>query len=186
METYKGFSIEITQDEYADSPRQWDNLGIMACFHNRYNLGDKVDFKSADFDSWAEMRKHIESEGAAAILTLRLYDHSGITLYVAGEGGYMQHESWDSGQVGFIYATRAQICKEYGVKRVSKKLLEKVYGILRSEVKTYDQYLRGDVHSFSIDKDGEKVGSCSGYFGYEYCLQSAKDDIDQVHSVQAA
>lgn len=38
---YKGYTIEITQDEYPDDPRQWDNLGIMACWHRRYNLGDK-------------------------------------------------------------------------------------------------------------------------------------------------
>ena len=37
MTKYTG---RITQDEYAESPRDWDNLGTMVCFHRRYNLGD--------------------------------------------------------------------------------------------------------------------------------------------------
>lgn len=40
MEEYKGYTIEIRQDELAGSPREWDNLGTMVCFHRRYNLGD--------------------------------------------------------------------------------------------------------------------------------------------------
>ena len=37
-------------DEMAESPREWDNLGTMVCFHGRYNLGDKHEYsKPRDF-----------------------------------------------------------------------------------------------------------------------------------------
>lgn len=39
-EDYKGYTIKIYHDEDAESPRDWDNLGEMVCFHRRYNLGD--------------------------------------------------------------------------------------------------------------------------------------------------
>ena len=38
--TYRGIDIEIHQEEYPESPRQWDNLGVMTCFHKNYELGD--------------------------------------------------------------------------------------------------------------------------------------------------
>jgi hypothetical protein len=37
---YKGIDIEIVSDEYAESPREWDNLGRMVTWHRQYTLGD--------------------------------------------------------------------------------------------------------------------------------------------------
>ena len=37
--------LVIWYDEMAESPREWDNLGTMVCFHGRHNLGDKHDYK---------------------------------------------------------------------------------------------------------------------------------------------
>jgi len=36
-------SVKILQDDvsWGDGPRDWDNLGTMVCFHNRYTLGDE-------------------------------------------------------------------------------------------------------------------------------------------------
>lgn len=33
--------VRIIQDRYASDPREWDNVGKMLCWHNRYVLGDK-------------------------------------------------------------------------------------------------------------------------------------------------
>lgn len=40
---YKGHTITVDHDDMGvtDSPRDWDNLGTMACCHGRYNLGDE-------------------------------------------------------------------------------------------------------------------------------------------------
>ena len=86
---------------------------------------------------------------------------------------------WDWGQVGFIYATKEVILKEFSKKRLSKKLLEKVEEILVNEVKTYDQYLTGDVWGYIIeDDDGEHLESCWGFFGHDYCEQAAQEMVD--------
>lgn len=39
-ETYRGCTIRIESDDSPESPREYDNLGTMVCFHSRYNLGD--------------------------------------------------------------------------------------------------------------------------------------------------
>jgi len=47
--------LKIEQDEDAEDPREFDNLGIMVCFHKRYNLGDKTDLSSDQFNGWDEL-----------------------------------------------------------------------------------------------------------------------------------
>ena len=38
------FVLEIVYDGCCESPREWDNLGKMVCFHGRYTLGDEHDY----------------------------------------------------------------------------------------------------------------------------------------------
>ena len=103
----KKFELEIEQDSSPDSPRTWDNLGTMVCFHKRYNLGDKTDYRSSDYDSWDELKQGIiENEGEVVILPLFLYDHSGITISTTPFSC-----NWDSGQVGFIFVSKHKIKK---------------------------------------------------------------------------
>jgi len=160
-ETIKDYTINIVQDELADSPREmWDNLGTMLCKHSRYDLGDK---------------NAIEPEKGAVILPLYLYDHSGITINTTGFSC-----NWDSGQVGIIYCNLDTIRKEYNVKRISKALRERVAKTLKSEVAVYDDYLTGNVYGFSIEKDNEITDSCYGFFGdYDgYVLEEARSIVN--------
>jgi hypothetical protein len=144
------YIINYDEDCY-DSPREDDNLGTMLCFHRRYNLGDSEQllnkkgyyYDSDNYDSWDEMEKAIKKENdIAIILPLWLHDHSGISM------SFGRTCSWDSGQVGFIFIDKETIRKEYNCKRINKKLLLKVEEILKSEVKYYDTYLRGEVYNF--------------------------------------
>lgn len=188
MEQYKGYNIKIEYDECSESPREWDNLGIMVAFHRNYDLGDKnhniqkdsyYNDKLGDYvncDSWEDIEKQILYAYPDAILVkpLYLYDHSGITISMSD-----YCDKWDSGQVGFYFTTRERIKKEFSCKRITKKVLDRVSDILKQEVKTYDQYLIGDVYYVDIqDKNGEDVECIGGFYGYEYALEESKSIID--------
>jgi len=133
-------------DHFADDPREWDNLGTMVCFHNKYRLGDSTDFKANDYESWNELHDAIKANGGVLILPLGIYDHGGITMYVG-----TKVDSWDSGQVGFIYCTEKDLERE----GLSKERAEE---ILRGEVKTYDAYLTGNVYVWGVE---QRVSACS-------------------------
>ena len=141
--------FRVYNDENPIDPREWDNLGTMACFHNRYRLGDSnLPFSSSDFDSWSEMEDYLwKSLDAAIVIPLFMYDHSGITIQA-----YPFDCRWDSGQIGFIYVTKDKLRQEYGVKKLGKKILTKAEERLRNEIVTYDQYVTGDVYGFEIVK----------------------------------
>lgn len=167
--------LSIIRSAEPINPREWDNLGIMVCFHRRYNLGDKHGYSSPrDFlkNLAAELGMcPVEVEDAtldnllghirdnAVILPLYLYDHSGITMNTTGFSC-----PWDSGQVGWIYVTDERVRKEYGT--LTAETVEQARQVLLGEVKVYDQYLRGDICGFVLkDTDGNHLDSCWGFYG---------------------
>ena len=166
------YRIDIIPDTDPSSPREWDNLGTMVCFHGGYNLGDEHEYRQKDYCGWNELEKDIiRNEDVGVIIPLYLYDHSGITMNTTGF-----HCPWDSGQVGFIFISKEKMRKEYSYKRVSKKLKKRVADYLRAEVATYDQYLTGDVYGYRItdtEEDSEK-DSCWGYYGSDECMSEAE------------
>ena len=272
----KKLKIEIYQDDMNESPREWDNLGKMICWHRDYNLGDKHDYKEPrDFYEamatkyatplleddgkyrdasqiayypWEELE---DSELLAIIqsnvvlLPLYLYDHSGITMSTKPFSC-----RWDSGHVGWIYCTKERLISETGyteaelfsmdkkripvvgervkiatrkdwgqtvliddshsivpenmihidfdhekaldfrkdeniiyttIERITEVLSSRAVEILKDEVKTYDQYLTGDIYGYQCFKAVEniaeyddeddiiytKLDSCWGFYGLE-------------------
>jgi hypothetical protein len=180
-----GYKIEIHQDEDPESPREWDNLGTMVCFHRRYNLGDKNHgYKSTDYNSLNELEADIyKNEKPVVCLPLSLFDHSGISISVGAPTC-----QWDSGYVGFIFISREKALKEYGVKRITKKLRDKIKSYLINEVKNYDSYLTGEVYGYIVyDENGEEKDSCWGFVGdIKYCIEEAKHSVPDTYEKQLA
>lgn len=165
-------TLKIIHDEDYDSPRDWDNLGTMVCFHRNYQLGNKHKFNTPeDFLSEIDNNNHV-------ILPLYLYDHSGITISTTPFSC-----PWDSGQVGWIYVSKEKIRQEGYGQKVTKKIIEKIKDILKAEIKTYDQYLTGEVFSFIVEENGEIVDSCGGFYGRDWEENGIKDYIpEELHS----
>lgn len=226
--------LQIIRDDNAPNPRlEWDNFGHMACWHNRYNLGDSTKSKNRNHfepihSNTEDMLRHITGSHPddeefeeiftewlpnekdrrerynkvmetiwdrayklAVILPLRLYDHSGITMSVGSGAHWQDPGGWDSGQVGWIYATEEDAKTNWGIEnwnetteRDGKTITYKEFSeiLLRGEVETYDQYLTGDVYGFKLIKktpktwvnkedpteeeeeiDEEEVDSCWGF-----------------------
>ena len=172
-ETYEheGVTVSIYYDEDAESPREWCNTGTMVCWHRRYNLGDEQ--ASLDYDSMEELAASLD---ARIILPLYLYDHSGLSM---STGSF--NDPWDSGQVGFIYATADDIREAFMVKRITAKVAAQAEESLRSEVSAYDSFLQGECYGYIVDRDGDDEGSCWGFVGdIDYCKQEANSVAEYV------
>jgi len=189
------YTVTIARDEFPENPRTaFDQLGRMVCWHNHYSLGDEhgyetplvlmhtlsglySDTPAEDLTEAQRDRIHDAANEKAIILPLYLYDHSGITMRCT-----QFNCSWDSGQVGYIYITLAELREYYSVKRVSQKLYNRAIKGLEAEVAEYDQYLTGDVYHYNIVKNvnDEKVviDSCGGFYGQdEYMLDEIRNVI---------
>jgi hypothetical protein len=164
------YTYTIEQDEVFESPREWCNLGTMACFHKRYRLGDEHNLSIEEVQEIADSKDYIS-------LPVYMYDHGGITINTTGFSC-----PWDSGQLGIIFVSKEKVKEEYGVKRISSKMYKRIEQYLKNEVATYDQYLRGDVYYYVIkDEDGEIVDSCGGFYGEEDCISEAESQVKWLH-----
>ncbi len=174
------YVYKIVTDDTPESPREWDNLGTMACWHLRRYLGDvqpKVDIQEylAELIGWEGDKQQAVynywfGRGKGTFSELHDYAHRqlkeriqeefdkqfiSLPLYLYDHSGITMRTGpfscpWDSGQVGLIYVSKAKVREEYGIKHVTKAWEEKVRTYLEGEVETYDQYLTGDVWGFRL------------------------------------
>lgn len=175
-----GNVLEIYQDEYPINPRKEDDghIGIVAIFHNSYDIGDEdIPFSSDDFKGWDEMEDHIMNKLKAVVcLPIYMYDHSGITIGIKPYSC-----KFDSGQVGFIYTTLKRL-DSLGVNlKEGETWAAYVAGLtlsLEAEIKTLDEYVTGDVYGFQVkNAHGEQVDSCTGFYGNNFETNGILDNI---------
>lgn len=162
-------TIHIFSDDNPESPREWDNLGTMVCFHQRYNLGDK----DHDFRSWDDLNDYFK-DNPSIVVFICAYEHGGITIspYVPSETtlGYPFCDRFDSGWLGCVFVTLEDIRKEFGWKYVTGKRGKKIKQYLVSEIETYDMHLTGDVYGYEVvcNTCNELLDSCWGFYGHDH------------------
>ncbi len=182
----KKYELKIEQDNDPMNPRtEWDNITTMLCFHKRYDLGDKNPYKSSDFDSWEEMKQQIEQDHKVLMIKpLYLYDHSGITISTSSFSC-----QWDSGQVGWVFIDEKKL--QYITGDSSGHNETNLEEIIDSDVKTYDQYITGEVYRYELYEietcslgceHKTMIESCGSYYSEEECESEGnsvmKDYVD--------
>jgi len=170
--------LRIYPDTSGDSPRDWDNLGHMVCWHGRYTLGDKHSFKTPD-----DFTQFVKEQGKdIVLLPLYLLDHSGLRIRTRSFSD-CDPGQWDSGQVGWIYATsedakKAWGCKDNEVVGLTAENITKIREVLQEEVEVFDQFLSGDVYGFQVVEEEtcatcghteeRHIDSCWGFYGDDW------------------
>jgi hypothetical protein len=156
-----GKTIKIWQDEDAESPREWCSDTVFIIRGTRVMSPDE--YSDGDFPP-----------AGAISLPVWHYTHSG-SMYQANETNPFSCP-WDSGQAGFIWITREDARKDYGVERISSKLLTQIYDRLRGEVEVYSDWANGQVFGYSIhDEDDEVIDCCGGFYGdWDHAIEEAK------------
>lgn len=193
------YTYHIEHDESCPSPRENDNLGTIAAWHRRHTLhDDHCQPKGPEgFTRWlAEMTGTAWGDTSDAVcrriadreyivLPVYLFDHSGLALSTSPFG-----DPWDSGQVGYIFCSKADARNEWGVKRLSKKREMQVIDQLKAEINEYSQWLGGDCWGYMIDSvspdDPEEViaegiDACWGFIGREYCEEEAQRLVNHMN-----
>lgn len=167
-----GHRLSIIQDDTSDSPRDWDNIGTMVLFHNRYNLANETSIVQGYFRDWLDLQKVLKNQyKSKVIIPVYMLDHSGVCLKTTPF-----NNRWDSGQVGFIFADPQQL-EKMGSTHLSPVRLEE---ILIAEVETYSKYLSGEVYGYRLEKIEKckccnhisytEIDSCWGFYDMESML----------------
>jgi hypothetical protein len=144
--------LTIWRDDDPPRPRtDWDVFGTFYVpAGNRYVMGDDGADDPADLDP----------DEIAVMLPVFAYVHGGVALSTGAYGC-----PWDSGQVGAIYCTVADVVREYGTDTPEHRELAR--GVLAGEIETLAQWYRGDIYGYTFEQGGEVVDSCGGFYGLD-------------------
>lgn len=108
---------------------------------------------------------NLDKKGIYALPILK-YEH-GLVRYYIGESV----DRWDGGVVGFAWRDKKELCKEYGVEKLSQKLkAETIEKCIESELKAYTNFANGEAYGFELysREDGDDpIDSCYGFIGYD-------------------
>lgn len=164
----KEYKLIISQDDYDESPREWDNIWTFVMAHRSYNLWDEKleihwnsfeeDFAyhindkyniielESDYSMSEEEQEKIYDWINNNIVLREVYmmDHSWISL--STKAFWCR---WDSWMIGYIYAHKDLISKEL-ILQEWEDWESKLLKILDEEIKTLDQYVRGEIYKYVI------------------------------------
>lgn len=110
-----------------------ENLGIILSFC-RHIASDAMAPKFRNHDDFLAQKRKLEKE--YIILPLYAYIHSGIALSL-----HPFSCPWDSGQAGYILVNKDKVKREFGLKKITKKLMSKITSIINDELEEYNNYL---------------------------------------------
>ena len=198
----KHYIFSIIRDPEPLNPRkEYPTFGTMSCWSNRHRLGDDQpgEFK----DDWVCAMVGMD-EDQVARATNREYAKllagycQPITRYREAS---LRWDAWravvsrceerfcqdyvvlpvhlyEHGDVGYIYVSKARVRDEFGIKRVTAKVRERVEKILQDEVRDYDQYLQGEIYVYQIKELPEMPELLDRLDVPEL---TEEDDIQEIH-----
>lgn len=163
--------LEITHDEYASSPREWDNLGyFITKQRNKISpngaqfpeidaivreTGEEAENLEAHKDAIILRIKKEQGEKVLAIYPVYCYEHGNV-VYRRGTA-----QGFDvSNCVFYIVTDRSQ--DRLGTEA---RYFENV---IDGELETYTAWANGEVYDFVLyDENGEVTDSCGGFYSIE-------------------
>ena len=102
-------------------------LGTLVAWHRRYSFGKAHDFTQQSFLKKAKKEKWV-------FVPVYMYDHSGWAFSTKSFVGRAIHAEWDSGFLGYYYASKEKIREFCGKKRLTVALMEAATQTLEREV----------------------------------------------------
>lgn len=107
------------------------------------------------------------------VLNVYKYEHGNVAYNTEGFAS-----SWDSGQVGWIYAA-----KDHARAKLftgdedpnDSQVREKARGAMASEIEIFSTWAAGNVVGYKlIDADGHEAETCWGFYDWDYAVEDAK------------
>ena len=204
-----GDTLLLVNDEWPLNPMEdWDTLMNYYTWENRYVSMQKGANQFSDEEDWydsvmgegAYLRQakkskennrsvvgfaydlcaNLDKKGIYALPILK-YEHSLVRYYIGDSV-----DRWDGGVVGFAWRDKKELCKEYGVKKLSQKLKAKtIEKVVESELSAYTNFANGEAYGFELysREDGEDpIDSCYGFIGFDSTEELFKEVLGCIPS----
>lgn len=204
-----GDTLLLVNDEYPLNPMEdWDMLMNYYTWENRYISMQKRANQFSDEEDWydsvmgegaylRQAKKSKENNRSVVgfaydlcanldkkgiyVLPILKYEHSLVRYYIGDSV-----DRWDGGVVGFAWRDKKELCKEYGVKKLSQKLkAETIEKVVESELRAYTNFANGEAYGFELysrENGEDPIDSCYGLIGYDSTDELFKDVLEYIPS----
>lgn len=194
MNLKKQITVTIDDDEWYESPREWENLGTLYTWESGYfspdkhNYSDVLEFLGELLGETLVEKIHNQYTDTNSFMDdiSKRMDKLGYILYPVSkyEHGLVQYflgvsSGWDTGTVGVIFAEKKKICEWFNTGKVTQKVRGNVIQSFESELELYTDYANGyGMYCVEIEEfSGEQVEICGGYYKPDH------DTIEQCFSL---
>jgi hypothetical protein len=184
--TPEGYKVKyLVQDDNPMSPNEWDNDEAFLVHYHRQFWIEHKDIEEndlADYFTNEEIDKdHYLND--YYVFLVSAYIHSGVALRLGVRAFQRQlpqgHYEFDVSCCGAVLVKK----KEFGSGGVEfEHSEEEAERIAQSIVDEWNVYLSGDVYgciaeSFDKEKNSVDHDSCWGFYGYDYAMESLKNEF---------
>ena len=184
---------ELIYDTDAATPRQCDNLGTILIAPSKAHwvaspdsaVDTSIPLGKNPFEHWDNIRKQLKLKKSEVVIAhpITKHEHGEISLQLGHKQGC------DYGVVGFVYVTKEQVRKCYGVDRITKSIITYAENRIQDELDLLTAWLNGhcygwQIKEYALDDDGldwkevDTLDSCWGYFDKEQALDDMKDMLN--------
>lgn len=182
----KGLTIDVEYSEGHDSPRE-SCSSILVTSNNNVTSVAEAKLPSDEWGSSIEAaisnyaRLNNIDEADMMWWPVYAYIHGNVAFGIESF-----NIRWDSGLIGFIYESKKSIREEFGVKRISSNLTDKITQRIKDELATLTDWANGTIYAVSISKDGEHLDSLSGIYSQndkytsEVALEMIRNHSDDI------
>jgi len=138
-----------------------------------YNIGD---FKN---DDGKVLSEDDDFKDKNVVFYLNLYRHSGDVIRADKEREKKGEYDFDSGYMGFAFVDKEKAMKEFGWERIGKKEEDRLFEILKEEVKIMNAVNYGDVYDIGVTHlSNEDTNWCSDYICVEE--EDIRDSVNDI------
>ena len=156
--------IQIQYDRFPSNPRRNSNVGIIAVEpSNRYIESEAPYIIRFSVDPKVDLEVLKTDFGARVIVPLYVLDHSGVSFRTTPFC-----DPWDSGQIGWVYATDETIRTCLGdVDLTCDTQVQRVKQAMSEEIEEFNSYYNGEVFRYFVydrsDPAADPMDECGGY-----------------------
>lgn len=192
---YHGYTIAIHYDEDAGNPlKEFDSEPTLVLHRKaERHLGwtNDTDWAERLNDALDELNKRHPLSACLGIIArwMRVFhsvpvvlpigaiDHSGVEVYLGDQHHWMDPGGWDSGWIGWMFATREQLAK-WGTPP------DRIKEAITGSFEQFAAWVAGDVYGYIITgPDGEQLDSCWGFYGSETFEEPDGDALAECKSI---
>ena len=166
--------IQVLVDTCGENPREWTNPFWTWCTGSKEGYSD---IRNETPDNYLDEDGRLDRQFLKDNLVVPLYlcRHSGDCISLRNTQ-YLFTDPWDSGCMGFAYVSRAEILKQYGWKRLTRKRWDELVNRRQGEVEEMNDWLSGNVYGIKVlDMQTEEEDAVYGYYGIERTREAVRE-----------